>query len=315
MAVHVVVGRGAVGTATTRLLLRQGHEVRVISRSGGAAAAGAEPVALDATDAAALTAAAAGAAAVYNCANPAYDRWDTDWPPLAAALLDAAESTGAVLATVGNLYGYGPVTAPITEATPLAAVGHKGKVRNRMWADALARHRAGRVRVTEVRGSDYVGPGVTDQGYLGERAVPALLSGRTVRVLGDPDAPHSWTAVDDVAVALVTAALDRHAWGRAWHVPTAPPASARDAVAMMCAAAGVPPVKVVPIPPFVLRAAGLVRPVMRELQEVRHQFARPFVLDSTAFTAQFGVVATPLADALAGTVSWWRQRLANPATA
>ncbi len=84
---------------------------------------------------------------------------------------------------------------------------------------------------------------------------------------------------------------------------------------MMCAAAGVPPVKVVPIPPFVLRAAGLVRPVMRELQEVRHQFARPFVLDSTAFTAQFGVVATPLADTLAGTVSWWRQRLANPAAA
>jgi len=172
----------------------------VISRSGGAAAAGAEPVALDATDAAAPTAAAAGAAALYNCANPAYDRWDTDWPPLAAALLDAAESTGAVLATVGNLYGYGPVTAPITEATPLAAVGHKGKVRNRMWADALARHRAGRVRVTEVRGSDYVGPGVTDQGYLGSarfpRCSPAGPSGcsatPTPRTAGPPWTMSPW---------------------------------------------------------------------------------------------------------------------------
>lgn len=310
---HAIIGKGPIGTAAARLLLRRGHDVRVLSRSGGSAAAGAESVALDATDATAVTEAVRGAAVVYNCANPAYDKWDTDWPPLAAALLDAAERTGAVLATVGNLYGYGPVNAPMTEATPLSAVGHKGKIRNRMWADALDRHRAGRVRVTEVRGSDYVGPGVTDQGHLGQRAVPALLEGRTVRVFGDPDAPHSWTAVDDVALALVTAGSDPQAWGRSWHVPTAPPVSARQAVGMLCAAAGVPPVKVAPIPPLLLRAAGVVSPMARELGEVRHQFTGPFVLDSTAFTAQFGVTATPLPDTFAETVRWWRERLAEPA--
>ena len=64
-----------------------------------------------------------------------------------------------MLVTIGNLYGYGPVDGPMTEDTPLAATGAKGRVRNRMWADALAAHRAGRVRVTEVRGSDYVGAG------------------------------------------------------------------------------------------------------------------------------------------------------------
>jgi len=51
----------------------------------------------------------------------------------------------------------------------------------------------------------------------------------------------------------------------------------------------------------------------RELGEVRHQFTGPFVLDSTAFTAQFGVTATPLADTFAETVRWWRERLAEPA--
>lgn len=315
MSIHVIVGRGAIGTATARLLVDQGHQVRVVSRRGGPAAAGAESVALNASDAVALTAAATGAAALYNCANPAYDKWETDWPPLAAALLDTAERTGAVLATVGNLYGYGPVTAPITESTPLAAVGRKGKVRNKMWADALDRHRAGRVRVTEVRGSDYVGPGVTDQGHLGERAVPLLLRGKTVRVLGNPDVPHSWTAVDDVALALVTAAREPQAWGRVWHVPTAPAVSSRQAVTMLCAAAGVAPVKVAPIPPLALCAAGIVSPVMRELQEVRHQFSQPFVLDSSAFTAQFGIAATPLADTTAATVVWWKQRLAQDAAA
>ena len=46
---------------------------------------------------------------IYSCAGPAYPRWVTDWPPLATALLTAAERSGAVLATASNLYGYGPV--------------------------------------------------------------------------------------------------------------------------------------------------------------------------------------------------------------
>jgi len=62
------------------------------------------------------------------------------WPPIANALLVAAERSGAVLATTSNLYGYGPVSAPMTEATPLAATGTKGRVRVQMWRDALAAH-------------------------------------------------------------------------------------------------------------------------------------------------------------------------------
>ena len=57
---------------------------------------------VDATDADALTAAARGAAALYNAVNPAYHRWATDWPPVAAALLAAAERTGAVLVTMST---------------------------------------------------------------------------------------------------------------------------------------------------------------------------------------------------------------------
>ena len=66
-----------------------------------------------------LTAIAGGATALYNCANPPYHRWSTDWPSLAAALLTAAERSGAVLVTMANLYGYGPVDAPMSEDTPL----------------------------------------------------------------------------------------------------------------------------------------------------------------------------------------------------
>src|SRR6266536_2578315 len=122
MALHVIVGAGPVGTATASVLAEQGEQVKVVTRSGGGPQHPAiERIAADATDAEQLSKLAAGAVALYNCANPLYHRWLTDWPPLAAALLTAAENSGAVLTVANNLYGYGPLDGPITESTPLAA--------------------------------------------------------------------------------------------------------------------------------------------------------------------------------------------------
>ncbi|MEU1965081.1 NAD-dependent epimerase/dehydratase family protein [Micromonospora sediminicola] len=292
MALHVIVGAGPVGTATARLLVDQGERVRVVTRRGtGPEHPAVERVAADAADTDRLTALTEGAVALHNCANPAYHRWPLDWPPLAGALLTTAERTGAVLATVGNLYGYGPVDAPMTESTPLAATGVKGRVRNRMWADALAAHRAGRARVTEVRGSDYIGVGGTS---LAMMVLPRVLTGRRVFLPVDWDAPHTWTYVPDVARTLVAAATDPRAWGRAWHVPSAPALSMRDLADRTAARAGAPAPKLTRMPYPVLWLAGVANPFARELRETAHQFARPFVLDSTAATATLGIEATPL---------------------
>ncbi len=85
MAQHVIVGSGAVGSAVANLLVDAGHTVRVVTRRGsGPDREGVERVAADATDAERLTALTRGAVALYNCANPPYDRWLTDWPPLAS---------------------------------------------------------------------------------------------------------------------------------------------------------------------------------------------------------------------------------------
>src|SRR3954463_11612524 len=186
MALHVIVGKGPVGMTTAEELVSRGHEVRVLSRSGRRSTGTVEHRRVDATDADALTVAADGAAALYNAVNPAYHRWATDWPPVAAALLNAAERTGAVLVTMGNLYGYGRPAGPMTPDSPLAATDTKGRVRARMWAEALAAHEAGRVRVTEARAADFVEPQVpADHSHL-MRQLPALRAGRRAWVVGDP---------------------------------------------------------------------------------------------------------------------------------
>ncbi|MDH6464982.1 nucleoside-diphosphate-sugar epimerase [Micromonospora sp. A200] len=305
MSLHVIVGSGPVGTATARLLADRGERVRVVTRRGsGPEHPAVERVAADAADADRLTALTEGADALYNCANPAYHRWPTDWPPLAGALLTAAERTGAVLATVGNLYGYGPADGPMTEQTPLAATGTKGGVRNRMWSEALAAHRAGRARVTEVRGSDYLGAGGTSLPML---VLPRVLDGRRVFLPVDWDAPHTWTYIPDVARTLVVAAADARAWGRAWHVPSAPAAGMRELATRAAALVGAPAPKLTRMPYPVLWLGGLADPFARELRETAYQFDRPYLMDSTAATATLGIDATPLDRAIEETVTALRR--------
>lgn len=302
MSKHVIVGAGPVGTATALLLAEHGEEVVVVTRSGsGPSHPAITRTAADAGSSATMAEIATGATAIYNCASPPYHRWLTDWPPIARSLLSAAEASNAVLATVSNLYGYGPVSVPMTEELPLDAKGPKGGVRAQMWRDALDAHESGRVRITEVRGSDYVGPGA--QSHLGERVVPRLLAGKGVTVMKSADTAHTWTATQDVARLLVTVAQDERAWGRPWHVPSNPPRTQREAVRDLCQVAGVAPVKVTEYPQLLIRGMGLFNPLMRELPEVAYQLEEPFVLDSTAARQTFSLAPTPWNDVLAGVIA------------
>lgn len=293
MSHHVIVGAGPVGRATAAELVRRGHEVVLASRSGtGPQIAGVRREAVDAADADLLTKLADGAAAVYNCVNPpSYSIWPTYWPPIAEALATAAERTGAVLAVTGNLYPYGPVEGPMTEDLRDVATGVKGALRARMWADLERRHREGLLRAVEVRGSDYMGPGVS--GAHIPVAAKRAVRGKTTRVFGDPDAPHSMTDVRDMAHALATVASEPSAWGRVWHAATNPARSQAETLADVCRAIGRPPVRVRAWPGLMLGVGGAVVPFLREMRETAYQFQRPYVLDSSAITDAFGLTATP----------------------
>lgn len=288
---HVVVGAGPVGSAIAAQLAASNHRVRVVTRSGGTPTdPRIERVAADASDPEALLVIAEGASVLYNAANPTdYHRWAEIWPPLAASLLSVAERSGAVLATVANLYNYGPVDGPMSEDLPDAATYTNGRVRSAMWAEAKAAHDAGRTRVVEVRASDYIGRDAVS--HPGE-AAKAVLAGKTARTIGDPDQPHSWTGTEDTARTLIAAAADAGAHGRTWIVPTNPPRTQRELVADLAAAAVRPPVKVAPVRKGLLRLLGLVNGPMRTMVTTYYQFDRPFIVDDRQARARFGIEPT-----------------------
>lgn len=298
---HVVIGAGSVGSAVARQLLASGKSVTVITR-GGTQIAGAICVAADASSLDALRSAAPAAEVIYNCANPPYNQWPRDWPPIATALLEYAKATGAVLATCSNLYGYGPVDGAITETHALAATGPKGRTRASMWLEAKEWHDAGRIRATEVRGSDYIA--ASEQSRIGsKRVVPRILAGTSVSLIGGLDHPHTWTAPNDVATALVTCATDERAWGQAWHAPSNAPMSQRQVVLDLAFAAGMPDVKVTQLPNALLWALGVVNPVLRELRETAYQFNGPYVMDDSRTRNTFGLEPTPWTEIITDVIS------------
>jgi len=307
---HVIVGAGPVGVALADRLVRDGHRVRLLTRAGrNPGIPGVEPIAVDASDSSALTARVAGASVLYNCANPgSYTQWEKLWPPLAAAILSAAERSGAVLATASNLYGYGPVDAPMTRRTPLQPSDHKGALRARMWQQALAAHELGRVRVTEVRSSDYIGPTLPISSGLLAHYADATLRGRTATVFADPDQPHTWTAIDDVAATLAVLGQDERAWGSAWITPSNPPATVREVLRGLAEQVGALEPQVRQVPGWLLRTGAITVPLLREVTGVLYQFEAPFIADGSETTDVFEITPSPWHPLLAETAQAWSER-------
>ena len=314
MTMHTIIGAGAVGSGTALLLADAGDDVTVVTRSGSGPDHGRiTKVAADATDADRLAEIAADSQTIFNCANPGdYHQWAELWPPMAAAILAAAERTGARLVTMGNLYGYAAGALPMRATDPLDPPTANGAIRVAMWHEALAAHEAGRVQITEIRASDYVGPGLGDSAHLADRFVPRILAGKTARVLGDPDALHSWSYIGDVCRTMAIVGTDERAFGRAWHVPTLPPKSVQEMGDEFARAAGTTPAKVGRLPRVALRAVGVVMPLIRTLLDMAYQFDQPFEIDAHDTTATFGIEPTPFDEQVRATLASYD---VEPATA
>jgi nucleoside-diphosphate-sugar epimerase len=310
---QVVFGTGQVGSALAAHLAGLGIAVRAVSRHRPATLAGGiDWRAADVTDPEAAADAAKGASVVYQCVNAPYTQWPELFPPLQRGVLAAAERTGALLVALENLYGYGPTGGrPMTEDLPLAATTVKGRTRAAMTAELLAAAEAGRVRLAIGRASDFFGPGVTQGSTLGERVFGNALAGRRADFIGNPDLPHTYSYVPDIAVGLATLGTDPRAAGQVWHLPGPQTVTTRALLDLVAGEVG-HQVAVRSLPKLAVRALGLVNPMLRELAEMAYEFDQPFILDTSKYESAFGAAGTPLADAIAATVAWYRTRPGTP---
>lgn len=307
-ALHVVFGAGQVGTPLAERLLAAGQRVRVVKRSPGGVARGAEPRPGDATDAAFCRGAAEGAAVVYHCMNPPYDTklWAELVPRVMENLIAAAGAAGARLVVLDNVYMLGrPADRRLDEDTPPHPCSRKGEIRARAAERLFEAHDAGTVRAVAGRASDFYGPGGRLT-YLGDFFWKPVLAGKKAWSPVDPDAVHTYHYIPDVAAGLAAlGAADESDYGRPWMLPCQPAGTLRALVARLGKALGYP-IDVGAVPRPVLRALGLFVPLVREMNEMLYQWDEPFVVDDARFRARFGALPTDADEAARATVAWAR---------
>jgi nucleoside-diphosphate-sugar epimerase len=247
-----------------------------------------------------------GAAAVYQCAQPHYWEWPQKFPPLQAAVIEGLAGSGTKLVIGENCHLYGDTDGkPLTEDLPYNAHTRKGQVRAAMSEGALAAHRAGVVRVAIGRGSDFFGPWAVNSAH-GDRVFYPALAGKAASFGGKLDLPHTATYIGDFGRALVVLGERDEALGQAWHVPSDRPQITQRQFAELVYRETGQPLKASGVSKPMMAMAGLFIPGARETVEMMYEFEKPFVVDSSKFERTFGVVATPIADAIKATVAWYR---------
>jgi nucleoside-diphosphate-sugar epimerase len=302
---HTILGaNGVIARELSRALAAGGLPVRQVSRHPRPVNATDEVVAADLLDAAATARAVAGSEVAYLVAGLRYDTrvWQAEWPRVMRHAIDACRRAGARLVFFDNVYAYGRVDGPMTEATPFNPCSRKGEVRARIATTLLEAMRAGEVRAMIVRAADFYGPGAT-QSLTHATVFERLRAGKAPQWIGDPTVVHTFTYTPDAGHAVAALARADAAWGETWHLPTTEePLGGEGFVRLACELAG-RPYRLQVAPRWLLRLMGVVVPVLRESQEMLYQFEHPYRFDSGRVRSAFGLEATSYRDGIAATLA------------
>lgn len=313
---HVVLGAGQIGTLLTDALLSRGERVRQVRRGApGPAREGLEWRSGDLSNPVFAEEVMRGANVAYHAVNARYHEWAKLLPGLNQGILEGASRTGTKLVVLDNLYMYGRPDGPMTEDSPIQPCSKKGAIRARLSEELLDAHSKGRARVVIGRASDFFGPNVTLAAVFGDRFYTRVLSGKAGEALGNPAMPHSYSYGPDVAegLRLLGESDGVDVLGRVWHLPVAYTGPTADIVSKVIEALGGRS-GLTTLPSWLLHGLGLFVKEIGEVPEMTYQWQVPYVLDDTRFRERFGVLPTPVDDAVRATAAWakghYRQRRA-----
>lgn len=303
--VHVVIGRGPLGKAVVKELLRKRKRVRVIGVTNKHTGfpKEVEEVTYNVSIKDEAKAAFKGSTVVYQCSAPPYNKWSELFPILIRGIIEGVSYNNARLVMGDNMYMYGEVSGSLNESLPYKAITKKGMARATVAKEILKAYQKGQLEATIGRGSDFFGPHAFNS-TIG-RVFPNIAKGKKATVIGDPDQLHTYTFIEDFAKALVILGENSQSIGQIWHVPNAQTVTTRQFLTTAYEQAGYTP-KIKSIGKNILRLGGLFSSNAKEVIELLYQFEKPFIVDHRKFVETFGNCSTPLKESLKKTVSWYR---------
>ncbi|WP_020041478.1 hypothetical protein [Salipiger mucosus] len=275
--VLILGGSGRFGSNAAEAFWNAGWRVRLFDRASGD-----------------LDAEAEGADVIVNGWNPAYPDWARDLPGQTRRLIEVARRSGATVLIPGNLYVYGAGSPEVLGvATPHRAENPLGRLRREMeetW-------RASGCRVILLRAGDFLDTRASGNWF--DRMMAPKLPRGALTYPGNPDVPHAWAFLPDLARAAVALAERRVELPAFAEIPfPGITLTGREMAATLTSVMG-REVRVRRMHWWPLRLAAPVWPMARHLLEMRYLWDMPHRIDPAPFeTLLPGFASTPPEDAL-----------------
>jgi nucleoside-diphosphate-sugar epimerase len=292
----VLGATGGIGGETAAALIRHGWKVIAMVRDPARRPVDANDLLRDVTwikgdamVAGDVLRAAQGAQVIVHAVNPPGYR---DWAKLVLPMIDhsiaAAKAVGARIVLPGTIYNYGPDAYPdLREDSPQNPRTEKGQLRVELERRLQAASREG-APVLIVRYGDFFGP-VSGGSWFSQGLVTPGKRLAAITYPGRKGAGHCWAYLPDAAETIARL-LDRRDeldpfarfhFAGVWD---------EDGTAVTGAIARVlgRPVKVRPLPWFLLRLAGLFQQTPREIAKMRYLWKEPLRLDNRKLVAFLG---------------------------
>ncbi len=297
----ILGANGQIAVELARELRREYTEdLRLVSRNPRKVNESDSLVKADLLDAEQTAAAVKDSDVVYFTAGlPANtELWEAQFPTMLRNALDASRAAGAKFVYFDNTYMYPQDDRVQTEETPFAPKGRKGKVRATMASMVLEEMTRDDIPVLIARAPEFYGPGRT-QSFTNSLVIDPLKAGRKPRVPVRDDRLRTLIWTPDASRALALLGNTPDTYGQTWHLPVAEERPDYRHFAIMASQAfGKEPGHTV-VPGWVLNAAGLFSPQLRELRELLPRYEHHNRFDSTKFTSRFPEFAvTPYREGL-----------------
>jgi nucleoside-diphosphate-sugar epimerase len=304
-----ILGTGQLGLAILQLLLDKNPDEKIllVNRTGKLnmqIPQNVQVTAADVTSKTAMKAIAGRSDVIFSCTDMPYDKWAAFYPATATALAYALSETNAKLVFADNLYSYGNVAGKeMNEQMPHTANTKKGKIRAGVINTLLYSGNAFNNRVAFVKAADFIGPRI-HKGIFGEDFLQNVYNGKTVRLFGNINLPHTFTYINDFAAAMINVGTANDTFGQIWHVPNAPALSLDKWVHLFEVIIN-KRIKKAVTPKFLIRIAGLFSPFIKELYEMAYQFEYPYLVNNDKYVSRFGNHNTYPSDIVKETVEWY----------
>ena len=300
--VTVLGSNGHIGNATMQAFHEAGWEVTGLGRTNRRPVQGTRFVAGDADSVPVVRSAIADADVVVHALHLPYDKWGSGRAEAQLqVVIDAMKGTGKTLLFPGTIYNYRASDRHVGPQLRQSAQAPRGEIRIRLETMLRSAAEAGDFQVIILRAGDFYGPG--NRGEWFEQAMLMNYARGRLHHLSDLGLAHSWAYLLDLARAFVALAERRQHLAAFENFHFAGHFVTHGELMDTIGAASPIPLRASPLQWWMLRAAGLLNPVMRDIYRMRYLWLNEMQLEDARLDDLLGPgFATPFGQAVANTV-------------